>query len=411
MTSPNHNALTRNITLYRWLRFLRSLLFWQAIWFLYYQEVLSAADAILLYALTDIATTVLEVPSGYMSDRLGRRVTLMASAVTGLICAILLVFGDTFLIFAIATMLFGASTAFSSGTDEAILYESLAATGREAELEHQEIVAWRYSFTAYALSAIVGGALAMIDMKLAYVAVVFAFIGLCWITWRMVEPPHNTRSATKSEMVRLRHVLGNVRNPVLMWFFALSVALYAFSHLPFVFGQPFILETLDTIGIAASAPLVSGTMTALMMGLSVVVSLVAIKMRTALGLPVLILAAFALQVGISGTMAVTDSAFVFIVLMLRMVPDALTRPFILGRIQPLMADDSRATWLSLQSFVGRLIFAFFLTLGAISTTDVGLMPYKDIQSILMVASLIGLFVLAGLMVTARRIAIEAPSEE
>jgi len=110
-------------------------------------------------------------------------------------------------------------------------------------------------------------------------------------------------------------------------------------------------------------------------------------------------------------MAVTDSTLVFIVLMLRMVPDALTRPFILGRIQPLLADDSRATWLSLKSFVGRLIFALFLTLGAISTTDVGAMPYEDIQSILMVASLIGLLVLAGLMITARRIAIEAPSEE
>mgnify|MGYP003564626886 CR=1 FL=1 len=70
-----------NVPLYRWSRFLRNLLFWQAVWFLYFQNSLSAAEAILLYAVYDVATTALEVPSGYMSDRIGRRFTLLASAV------------------------------------------------------------------------------------------------------------------------------------------------------------------------------------------------------------------------------------------------------------------------------------------------------------------------------------------
>ncbi len=410
MTSPSHSALTRNISLYRWSRFLRSLLFWQAIWFLYYQDVLSASDAILLYALTDIATTALEVPSGYMSDRLGRRKTLIASALAGLAAAVLLVFGGSFLLFAIATMLFGASTAFSSGTDEAILFESLAAIGREDEIEYQEIIAWRYSFTALALSAVIGGALAMIDMKLAYVAVVFSFAGLTWLTWIMVEPPHEEITNNGAEQLRWRHILGNARNPVLMWFFVLSALLYAFSHLPFVFGQPFILEALDAMGFASSAPLVSGTVTAVMMAISVMVSLMAVKMRNTLGLPVLILGAFALQVAISGVMALSDSVLVLGIMMLRMVPDALTRPFILGRIQPLLPDDSRATWLSLQSFVGRLLFAFALIVGAISTTDVSTMPYEDIQTILAVATIIGTTALALLALFARKIAIDAPSK-
>ena len=54
--------ISRNISLYRWSRFLRSLSFWQAIWFLYFQDMLSATDAILLYAVYDVATTFLEVP-------------------------------------------------------------------------------------------------------------------------------------------------------------------------------------------------------------------------------------------------------------------------------------------------------------------------------------------------------------
>lgn len=392
--------VTSNIQLYRWSRFLRSLIFWQAVWFLYFQNVLSGAEAILLYAIFDVAVTVLEVPSGYMSDRLGRKKTLIASALAALGGAILLATGDSFATFAVGQILVGAGGAFASGTDEAMLYESLAATGREDEIEAQEVIAWRYSFSALALSAVTGGALALVSAVLPFVAGAVAMVGLLWVTFRFVEPPRTSTAPEGSELLRLRHLGHNFRNPVLMWFFALGVCMYVFSHLPFVFGQPFILEALSAMGVASSAPLVSGAVTSAMMVISVVVSLVALKLRDALGLPLLLLAAFGLQIAISGVMAITDSAIVLVFLMLRMVPDALSRPFILGRIQPLLSDDSRATWLSLKSFVGRLVFAMALAAGAISTTDAGTLPYADIARILTVACAIGLFALLVLAVTA-----------
>ena len=70
-----------NIKLFRLFQFSRSLLFWQAIWFLYFQDILSARDAILLIAISDLGAILLEVPSGYLSDLAGRRVTLVFAAV------------------------------------------------------------------------------------------------------------------------------------------------------------------------------------------------------------------------------------------------------------------------------------------------------------------------------------------
>ncbi|WP_296419606.1 MFS transporter [Pseudooctadecabacter sp.] len=394
--------MARNITLYRWSRFLRSLIFWQAIWFLYFQDVLSAAQAILLYAVYDVAVTLLEVPSGYMSDRLGRRPTLILSAIAAFLGAACLWIGDSFAMFAAGQILIGAGGAFASGTEESLLYESLAATDRADEIEPQEVVAWRYSFTALALSAVTGGAMALFDARLPFLAGAIAMIALFAVTWRMSEPPRRSDAPDGGELLRLRHLAGHFRDPVLLWIFALSVLMYGFSHLPFVFGQPFILEALSAMGLAPSAPVVSGAVTAVMMGLSVTVSLFAVGLRNRIGLSGILLGAFALQIAISGVMALTDSALVLAVLMLRMIPDALSRPFILGRIQPLLSDDSRATWLSLKSFVGRLGFASALAIGAVSTTDVGQMPYADIQSILTVATLIGLAALACLALTARR---------
>ncbi|MBU2993938.1 MFS transporter [Octadecabacter sp. 1_MG-2023] len=403
-------ALTRNITLYRWSRFLRSLTFWQAVWFLYFQDILSGAQAILLYAVYDVATTLLEVPSGYMSDRLGRRFTLIASACAAVTGTALLAIGDSFVVFALGQVLIGMGAAFASGTDEAMLYESLAAIDRADEVETQEVIAWRYSFIALAVSAVTGGVLALISPALPFGASAVALLGLIWVTLRFVEPPRETAMAEGAELLRVSHLGANFRNPVLLWFFALTVLMYGFSHLPFVFGQPFILATLNDIGFAASAPLVSGVITALMMGISVIASLFALRLRRAFGLPLLLLAAFGLQIAISGVMALTESAIVLVFLMLRMVPDALSRPFILGRIQPLLSDDSRATWLSLKSFVGRLAFASALWIGAINANDVGQLPYADIRAILSVAVLIGLIALTGLAMSARRIEIEAPEK-
>ncbi|HCP80891.1 MAG TPA: MFS transporter [Octadecabacter sp.] len=400
--------ITSNISLYRWSRFLRSLIFWQAVWFLYFQDILSGAQAILLYVVLDVAVTVLEVPSGYMSDRLGRRKTLIASAAVTLIGVSLLGFGSSFAVFIAAQILIGAGGAFSSGTDEAMLYESLAAVDREDEIEAQEVIAWRFSFIGLALSAVTGGALALLDPRLPFIATGVAMAGLLWVTWRFVEPPRTTEIPEGSELLRLSQLGDNFRNPVLLWFFALAVLMYCFSHLPFIFGQPFILQAVTDIGLTSSAPLVSGLITALMMGISVAVSLVALKLRDRLGLALLLLSAFGLQIAISGVMALTDSAVVFVFLLLRMVPDALSRPFILGRIQPLLSDDSRATWLSLKSFVGRLVFALALSAGAISTTNAGLMPYADIARILTIATLIGVTALVLLALSAGKIAVTAP---
>lgn len=67
--------------------------------------------------------------------------------------------------------------------------------------------------------------------------------------------------------------------PVLIWLFSLSVLMYGFSHIPFVFGQPFISEALIAGGWQAEVPLVSGSVSAVMMIVSVVASVLATKLR------------------------------------------------------------------------------------------------------------------------------------
>jgi len=48
-------------------------LFWVPVFFLYYLSVLSLEEAVLLEAIYCVTAVLLEVPSGWLSDRLGRR--------------------------------------------------------------------------------------------------------------------------------------------------------------------------------------------------------------------------------------------------------------------------------------------------------------------------------------------------
>ncbi|MFQ6549138.1 MFS transporter [Aestuariibius sp. 2305UL40-4] len=395
-----------NIRLYPWFKATQSLLFWQAIWFLYFQEALTPAAAILLYAVYDIVTTILEVPSGYLSDRLGRRPTLILSALAMLAGAILLAIGGPFWVFALGQGFLGLGAALVSGTDSAFLYESLAAEDRADEVERHELRAWRATFTALALSAVTGGLLYSAAVWLPFATSAAAFCAMVVLTLRFREPPRRADSpdlTTKEAIATLGPAL---RNPVLGWIFALSLLMYVYSHIPFVFGQPFILDALSQIGLAAEAPMVSGAVTTLMMLLSVGTSIVAPRLRERLGLAAILLAAFGLQIALSGALALTSSAAAIGLLMLRMVPDSLSRPFILARIQPLLADESRATYLSLQSLAGRILFAATLFLAAGGAAGADQMSHSEIQVILGWYAAAGIGCLATLALAARRIPVD-----
>ncbi|MGC1495462.1 MAG: MFS transporter [Sulfitobacter sp.] len=400
-------GMSKNIALYPWFKFFQNLVFWQAIWFLFFQTQLSAAEALLLYAIYDVGTTAMEVPSGYMSDRLGRRPTLIAATVAGCLGAALIALGDSFAVFALAQVLLGASAAFASGTDNALLYESLAIADREDEVERQETRSWQFSLTALALSALIGGVIAQFSFGFAFAAGAAAMAVGCAIAFRFTETSGSDPTGDRvSARQHWRLFTSAMRQPVLMWLFSLSVLMYGFSHIPFVFGQPFISEALGNIGWRAEAPVISGSVSALMMIVSVVASLYAIQLRQRMGLPAVLLLAFGIQIGLIAVLMTTNSIFAIAVLFLRMVPNSLSRPFIIARMQPLLTDAGRATFLSVQSFGGRLLFAATLLVASVHLPDGAEMAYADIRQTLAWYVVAGCIFFAMLFFTVRHAKIE-----
>ena len=94
---------------------------------------LSLSEILLVNVFFSTANLVMEYPSGYVSDRLGYRLALVIACCFGIAGYTAYLFAQGFWQVIGAELLLGVCYAFISGSDNALLYESLRADGR-AEL-------------------------------------------------------------------------------------------------------------------------------------------------------------------------------------------------------------------------------------------------------------------------------------
>lgn len=392
--------MIRTLALYPWSQALSQLVFWQAVWFLYFQGQLSAESAIVLAALYDVTVVALEVPLGYLSDRIGRRATLMLAGLAGAAGCVLLFVGDVFWVLLAGQMLLATAKALQSGTDSALLYDTLAALGRTREVAAQETKAFRFRFGALAVSALTGGLLAEVWMAGVYLATAAAFAGAFVLTALMRDPPEAPDAPpAQAPVAQVKTVLGRLSDPVLRWIFVSAVGGYAIGHVPFVFGQPYLEEALRLVGAGGDAPVAMGALTALMMVLSLAASHGAPAVRRRFGLAGSFLIGRAMQAGLVGAMAFVIHPVAAALMMVRMVPDALIRPYEMEAIQPRLKSGYRATYLSVQNQCGSLAFSASLLLCAWTMGDLDRMDPAALDLVLGAYFVAALALVGGLAVT------------
>jgi MFS family permease len=89
------------------------------------------------YALVDtvwyVATLVFEVPTGVITDRYGKKASMLISSFALSLSLLTLVLGSSFFTVLIAYILWGFASSFESGTYDALIYDSLLQLDREQE--------------------------------------------------------------------------------------------------------------------------------------------------------------------------------------------------------------------------------------------------------------------------------------
>ncbi|MBN8215480.1 MAG: MFS transporter [Spirochaetes bacterium] len=155
----------------------------------FYQAAgLSMAQILGLQAAFSLSLAILEIPSGYLADLLGRRKSLVLGAVCATAGYALYCISDSFAGFLVAELIMGAGSSFVSGADSALFYDTLLSSGREGEFKRLEGRRGALGNFSESAASILGGLLAVVSLRLpVYVetAVVACSIPLAW---SLVEP-------------------------------------------------------------------------------------------------------------------------------------------------------------------------------------------------------------------------------
>ncbi|WP_457576853.1 MFS transporter [Desulfomarina sp.] len=95
---------------------------------LFYRENgLNDFDIYLLQAVYAVSVALMEIPSGYMADIIGRKKSLVLGSIMGSLGFFIYSFSSSFPGFLTAEIILGLGGSFISGSDSALLYDSLAA--------------------------------------------------------------------------------------------------------------------------------------------------------------------------------------------------------------------------------------------------------------------------------------------
>ena len=398
--NPQHSETTRNVRLYPWYAGVFHAHFWMPVFFLYFLKHMDLADVLRLEAVYYAGVVLLEVPSGYFSDRFGRRLTLLIANASLLAAYLTFFFGSDFVTFAFAQVLLAAGLAFNSGTDTSLHFDSLASLGREQEFGDREAVVARNSILASGLAGLVGGAAGVLDLRFAYGLSALAAVAGLGIVFAMREPSsHEKRLVVAGPAAQVKTCGKLLRQPLLAWVFAFYVVMTVLNHVPYEFYQPYIeLALAGRLPMGDGATLATGIHVAVVMVIAAWFAHRSIRLRDRLGLGGVLLSATALQTVIILAMGLVLNPLIILLVLARSVPRALMTAPINAAVAPRVSQGQRATFLSIQSLAGRLAFSGWLLVLSLIPASNGDGGWAGMSNKLLVSGALGIAALLALLV-------------
>ncbi|HOZ30719.1 MAG TPA: MFS transporter [Bacteroidales bacterium] len=347
--------LKRNIIALYIIKIAKWFMLFMPIIVLFYQENgLGLRDVLTLQAVYSIAVIALEIPSGYLADVWGRKKTIILGAIFGTIGFVIYSFTSGFYEFLAAELVLGFAQSFISGSDSALLYDSLKNDNKENYFIKYEGRVLAVGNFAETIAALVGGFLAEISLRTPfYCQTIVAFVAIP-AAFCLKEP-----AFIKSDVkMGFKHILSIVRFSLfksknLSYNILLSAIIGCATLTMAWFLQAYLCEIQGfskyQIGIAwAIVNLTVG-----------IATIFAYKIEKTIGNKMTILLILLVISGSYIVLGLTDALFVFVVIWLFYIFRGIATPILKDYINRSCTPDIRATVLSVRNFVIRILFSVF----------------------------------------------------
>lgn len=201
--------IENNIKYLHWYSFWENFILFYPVKILFFAEVCgNLVEAMSLFAIQNISITLLEIPTGCLSDKWGRKWVCRAGAAVMLFSFILYAFAGSYLVLAIASVLNGLSWALASGNNRALLYDSMAQIGR-TKYYHKEV---SKNISLEQLSLAISSLIGMVFVFISLRAVMFASIVPAIIAFAITLKLEEVKKSYDDKNKSLIHIFNSIKH-------------------------------------------------------------------------------------------------------------------------------------------------------------------------------------------------------
>ena len=203
---------------------------------------LSLAQIMQLQAAYSLSVAIFEIPSGYIADLFGRKKTIVLSTLFSFFGFLIFSFFSGFNEFIIAEICVGIGGSLMSGSDTALLYDTLIEENEQKTYTRVEGKNYAIGNFSESIAGIVGGLLAVNHLYLpVYLQTIILFFSIP-ISLSLIEPKANKKLALSFQSIKNVLYFSLIKNLKLKWLIIFSsfmgVATLSIAWL----AQPFFQE-------------------------------------------------------------------------------------------------------------------------------------------------------------------------
>lgn len=209
-----------------------------------------------VFGIIMISSALFEVPTGLLSDKVGRKYTIVLGSWMRVLAFVFYALGFSYLWLVIGAVFEGLSRAFYSGNNDALLYDSLVDAGNEDDFAKYQGKVSSTEQLAMGLSAVFSGLIAFYSFNYLLWFSVLIQICLLVISYLLIEPASKRRLDTNIFADIKDALVLFISNKKLRLLSLASILSYSISELKWNFGSAFVATVwpLWAIGISKMLP-------------------------------------------------------------------------------------------------------------------------------------------------------------
>lgn len=237
------NKIISNIKNEYLYRFFSSFDITSAIWVLYLgYKGMNLVQIGLLEGIFHVTGLLSEIPTGALADLFGRRRILIIGRIMSLISAIIMLFSNSFLGFAMRFILSAWGYNLNSGSEEALIYDTLKELKKEDEYLKINGRINLIIEISQGLAVFIGGILSQIDFSISYITAII--VGIISLTFSFSFKEVDIRDDFEERITIINHFKKSMKvlkdNRKLLNIIMFFPIVYTFSAIVYFYGQQFL---------------------------------------------------------------------------------------------------------------------------------------------------------------------------